>query len=130
MDRERFDQLLEAYGADFRRWPADARGAAVAFAAQHPETASLLEEARGLDRALDASLGDVAPSPDLTARILARAPRRARTFDRRALLALAACAAFGMVLGFGGGLLAPAPIEDESFFSMAFEAPFALEDEG
>jgi len=43
-------------------------------------------------------------------------------------LALAACAVFGVVLGYGGGLLAPPPLEDDVHFTMAFEAPFG--DEG
>ena len=39
-------------------------------------------------------------------------------------------AVFGVVLGYGGGLLAPTAPEDDSYFAMAFEAPFAFEDEG
>lgn len=128
MDRERFTELLDAYGADFRRWPAELRADAAAFAAQDAEAAALMADARKLDAMLDAR-EDAVPSPDLADRILAFAPRVVRpAFDRRALLALAACAVFGVVLGYGGGLLAPAPIEDDSYFSMAFEAP--LEDEG
>jgi hypothetical protein len=34
------------------------------------------------------------------------------------------------MLGYGGGMLAPAPAEDEAYFTMAFEAPVAIEDEG
>jgi hypothetical protein len=131
MDRERFEHLLDAYGADFRRWPSETRAAAAAFAAQDPEAAALLSEARSLDRVLDTAREAGAPSPGLAARILAQAPRAAaRAFDRRAMLALAACAVFGIVLGYGGGLLAPAPVEDEAYFTMAFEAPFGFEDEG
>jgi hypothetical protein len=129
MDRERFAALLDAYGADFRRWPAETRASAAAFAAQDAEAPALIAEARKLDAALDTAREMPAPSPTLADRILAFAPRVVRpAFDRRALLALAACAVFGVVLGYGGGLLAPAPVEDDSYFSMAFEAP--LEDEG
>lgn len=130
MDRERFAYLLDAYGADFRRWPAQARAQAAAFAAQDAEAAALIGEARKLDAVLDGARDEAGPSADLAARILAAAPRAQRpAFDRRAMLALAACAVFGVLIGYGGGLLAPAPAEDDSYFSMAFEAP-SFEDEG
>ena len=130
MDRERFADLLDAYGADFRRWPAEARAQAAAFAAQDAEAAALIGEARKLDAVLDGARDEAGPSADLAARILAAAPRAQRpAFDRRAMLALAACAVFGVLIGYGGGLLAPAPAEDDSYFSMAFEAP-SFEDEG
>jgi hypothetical protein len=127
MDRERFLHLLEAYGGDFRRWPAETRALAAAYAAQDADAASALAEARALDRALDAARHGAEPSAALAARILAQAPRAA-AFDRRALFALAACAVFGVVIGYGGGLLAPPPAEDE-YFAVAFEAPLAFEDE-
>lgn len=131
MDRERFAALLEAYGADFRRWPAAARGDAAAFAAQNAEAAALVADAAGLDALLDSARDETRPSAGLAARILAAAPRAQRpAFDRRAMLALAACAVFGVLIGYGGGMLAPAPVEDDSYFSMAFEAPSAFEDEG
>ncbi|MEQ1819265.1 MAG: hypothetical protein ABL871_11715 [Terricaulis sp.] len=131
MDRERFANSLDAYGADFRRWPAETRAAAAAFAAQDADAAALRIEAGKLDAVLDGARGEVQPSADLAARILASAPRAERqAFDRRAMFALAACAVFGVLIGYGGGLLAPAPVEDDSYFSMAFEAPSAVEDEG
>lgn len=132
MDRERFAELLDAYGADFCRWPAELRAEGAAFAAQPgSDAAALIGEARKLDALLDGARGDTEPSADLAARILAFAPRVQRpAFDRRAMLALAACAVFGVVIGYSGGLLAPAPVEDDSYFSMAFEAPSAFEDEG
>ena len=131
MDRERFAELLDAYGGDFRRWPAETRAEAVAYAAQDLEAAALIAEARRLDAMLDADKTSDEPSHDLAARILAQAPRVQRpAFDRRAMFALAACAVFGVLLGYGGGLLAPMPAEDDTYFSMAFEAPAAIEDEG
>lgn len=131
MDRLRFETLLEAYGANFSRWPADEREAAAAFAAQSAEAADALAEARALDAALEPARA-VPDTSALAARILAGAPRRTAStgFDRRALMALAACALFGVVLGFGGGLLAPLPpLEDDAYFAMAFEAPM-IGDEG
>jgi hypothetical protein len=131
MDRERFVELLDAYGADLSRWPANARAAGAAYAAQAPEAAALITEARVVDLILDAARGSDELSPDLAARVLASAPRAQRpAFDRRAMFALAACAVFGVVLGYGGGLLAPVPNEDDAYFTMAFEAPLAFEDEG
>ena len=123
MDRERFEVLLDAYGADFQRWPADARAAGEAFAVQNAEAAALLREAQTLDRALNLA----AETPDtsaLASRILAAAPRRLAAFDTRAALALAACAVFGIVLGYGGGMLAPLADQDDGYFTAAFEAPF------
>lgn len=122
MDRTRFEHLLEAYGADFNRWPAEECGSAAIYASAHAEeVAPLLAEARALDAALNHARG-AEVRPELAARILAMAPRAQRGgFDRRAVLALAACAAFGVLAGYGGGLLAP-PVEvDDSYF----EAPFA-----
>lgn len=131
MDRERFETLLDAYGADFRRWPPETRAEAAAFAAQEAEAAALVADARKLDATIDTVRDAPPPSADLAARILAQAPRAPRqAFDRRAMFALAACAVFGVVLGYGGGLLAPQPAEDDAYFTMAFEAPFAFEDEG
>ena len=45
--------------------------------------------------------------------------------NRRAFvaLALAACAVFGVILGYGGGLFAPLADQDDSYFDVAFEAP-------
>lgn len=130
MDRERFVELLDAYGADFDRWPADVRAVGAAYA-QAPAAAALITEARALDLVLDAARGSDEPSPALAARVLASAPRAQRpAFDRRAMFALAACAVFGVALGYGGGLLAPVPDEDDAYFTMAFEAPMAFEDEG
>ena len=123
MDRERFEVLLHAYGADFSRWPDDARAAGEAFAAHNAEAQSLLRETQALDRALGLAAG----APDtsvLAARILAATPRRRAAFDTRAALALAACAVFGVVLGYGGGMLAPLADQDDGYFTAAFEAPF------
>ncbi|HVK80361.1 MAG TPA: hypothetical protein VM915_07090 [Verrucomicrobiae bacterium] len=123
MDRARFETLLAAYGADVNRWPEGERAEASAYLASHAaELGSELRDAREIDGMLSHAAAE--PNTDaLAARILAAAPKRVEGFDRRALLALAACAVFGVVLGYGGGLLAPAPLEDDPYFAMAFEAP-------
>lgn len=131
MDRGRFEYLLEAYGADTRRWPADEREAAAAFATAE-DVATLMQHASALDAALD---GTRAESPDtslLAARILAFAPKRQRlAMDRYAPWALAACALFGIAIGYGGGMFAPPAGMDEAYFVMALESPFdALGEEG
>jgi hypothetical protein len=123
MDRERFEHLLDAYGADFRRWPVDERAPGEAYAAESAAAAALLAEARALDGALSLA-GDAPDASALVARILTSVPRRRAGFDTRAALALAACAVFGVVLGYGGGMLAPLADQDDGFFTAAFEPPF------
>jgi hypothetical protein len=135
MDRARFEEVLAAYGADFRRWPEDVRSAGEAFAREHAEDAvPLMREAQTIDNALGLAEENGDPAPELLVRrILKQAPRpQTRGFDRRALMALAACAVFGIVIGYGGGQFAPAPAEDDSYFSAAFAAPLdaAPGDEG
>lgn len=70
---ERFQQLVEAYGAEPRRWPTDERAAALALLVCSDEARHICEEARALDALLDALPGQEA-SPALHARILAMAP--------------------------------------------------------
>ena len=53
MTPERFQALIDAYGAEPRRWPEAERAAAVAFAGASPQTQAWLDEARGLDAMLD-----------------------------------------------------------------------------
>lgn len=54
MSLERLAVIVDAYGAEPRRWPAAEREAALALAATAPEAAALLAEARMLDASLDA----------------------------------------------------------------------------
>lgn len=131
MDRERFKHLLEAYGADFARWPAEERQAGEAYAAAHAdEFAVSRADERALDALLNAHRAPDAGAPELlTARILA-AHKRQRAVDWRAVAALAACAVFGVLIGYGGGLMAPVADDEAVYFEAAFEAPFAALDEG
>jgi len=111
MTIERLTQLAQAYGADLRRWPDDARVDARALAAADPAARRILDEAAALDAVLDASARAEA-RPALRDRVLASAieaglrPRARRAFglDRIAWTlgagwAAAACA--GIVAGVG-----------------------------
>ena len=109
MNGERLNHLVEAYGADWRRWPEADRAAAQALIEADPSAADrLLFEARQTDVVLDASPRP-AVSIALRDRVLASAlaagltPRRARrALGRLAWMfgagwAAAACA--GVVAG-------------------------------
>jgi len=117
MTAERFRAIVDAYGADPGRWPAEERAAAQAWAAQHRAAAeALLNEAAPLDAWLaDATVA--APGVALTRRIAASAPRpvrpRARLWWSGAAFVgagLAGCAAgaFAMSVALLAGS-APAP---------------------
>lgn len=75
MKAERLQALADAYGADLRRWPVSERAFAESLIAGEPSLRAVLDDAAGLDVLL-AAAPVVAPSADLTARILAAAPRR------------------------------------------------------
>lgn len=111
MDKRRLDALLDAYGADPARWPAAERNAAQALLASDPTAQARLEQARLLDRALDALPPAPAPAGDLAARIRNAArqpvapaitvPAPANTNSPwRFTAALAASAVIGLWLGF------------------------------
>lgn len=68
MNRERFLEILEAYGAHEHAWPVEERGAAKAYLAAHEEAQVALRAARDLDIALDAFQPAI---PDLSEGILA-----------------------------------------------------------
>jgi hypothetical protein len=122
MNRERFETLLAAYGADPKRWPAEERAAAKAF---NPDLAG---EARSIDALLDIAREAPQTNPGLASKIMNAAPRKAaRTsfaFDRRAALALAACAVVGVVVGYGSGRLAPVGEDPDAALMTALEMSF------
>ena len=84
MDTNRFAELLDAYGADPRRWPANERAAALALAQASTEARRLLEQATATD-ALLAMPPSIAPSSDLAARIMAQLPAQPASLDQRLL---------------------------------------------
>lgn len=80
MTPARFIALIEAYGADRRRWPEAERATADAFVVQHPDMAGqVLSDADDLDALLFASR-PLQPSTALRDRVIAaaivRAPRK------------------------------------------------------
>ncbi len=71
---ERFEALLDLYGAQPHKWPADERAAAHALLAQSADARAALESARALDELLDRASPVPALSADLAAKILAARP--------------------------------------------------------
>lgn len=75
MTLQRFSALLDAYGADARRWPSAERAAAVAFARDSAAASALLAEAAALDAMLDTDVV-AAASPQAHRALLAALPQR------------------------------------------------------
>ena len=73
MTLQEFEKLVDAYGADFVRWPVALRDQAVVLHETSPEAQAMMAEARALDGLLEqAPVGEVHAS--LVADILATAP--------------------------------------------------------
>lgn len=77
MTLEQLTALLDAYGANPQRWPAEQRAAALALVLRSPEARAKRDAAARLDALLD-SAPSTRPSPELAARVLATAGVRAR----------------------------------------------------
>lgn len=131
MDMQRLEVLLDAYGADPARWPAAERAAALALLAADPAAQAWLEQARRLDRALDALPPAPAPAGNLAACIRAAAqqrdagpaapkpipvPANSNRPAWRFPAALVASALFGLWLGFATG---PFPIDSGGTIDLA-----------
>jgi hypothetical protein len=135
LDLSRFEDLVDRYGGDLEKWPADLRADAEAFCAGSDEAAEMCAAARRLD-ALLAAPSDVRVSPALAERILAAAPkpvpepRMARTSRPRPSLlerlwpfgpvwrpaaALAGAALLGVIFGYS----VPAPTDTGFAFEVA-----------
>lgn len=127
MTPERFRAIVDAYGADSRRWPADERHAATEWAAQHRDEAdALCAQAAELDAWMSS---DVVPSPDadLQRRIVASAPKpkmpRAQVWWSGV-----AFAGVGAIGGLAGALAVsffvlsgtPSPAPDASYLTSSF----------
>jgi hypothetical protein len=145
MTPQRFAQIVDAYGADPRRWPDVERAAAQAFAQAHPrEAAAPLAAAAALDACLAADVVEP-PGRALQRRIVASAdisrplrPPRA-TWLRRPFMArpaawwipgaaLAGAGAAGLIAGaLAMSLLVssghPSVTHEPSYLSTGFDAP-------
>ena len=74
-----FEQLLDIYGADRTRWPAEARAAAAQLVAKDEDAQRLLAETEALDRVLEnAPVPALAAEAALAERIVAAAQRSPR----------------------------------------------------
>ena len=105
----RFEALLDAYGAEPRRWPADRRAAADALLARSAEARALQAAAARLDALIDTAAIEPAPA-HLMGRVIAAAPR-ARAPRKgwfAGWLKPSAGLAFAAVLGLAlGGVVSP-----------------------
>ena len=74
-----FERLLDVYGGDRTRWPAEARAAAAQLAARDARARRVMAEAEALDRVLErAPLPSLAVEASLAERIVAAAQRSPR----------------------------------------------------
>jgi anti-sigma-K factor RskA len=118
LSNTRFFELLNAYGADLRRWPTQESQDAATLLAESADARALLQRAQDFDARLALPESD-APSPWLRQRILATAQAHFVGYSRRSgwrdLLAelggwrlagpsLAAALTIGIALGLGLGL--------------------------
>jgi hypothetical protein len=82
-----FERLLEVYGGDRTRWPAEERAAAAQLAVRDEKARRVLAEAEALDRVLErAPLPSLAVEAALAERIVAaaqRSPRIVKTGTRQ-----------------------------------------------
>lgn len=100
---ERFEQIVDAYGADPGRWPEAERPQAEAFMAGSAEARAMVQGAQALDDWLDAAPSR-APSELLERRVIKAAPRaQGRVFGWASATGWAAAAAAGLVLGLSVG---------------------------
>ncbi len=125
MRPERFEELLEAKGADLATWPEAERRAAERLLAESPEARAALTQAQALDELLGETLTPTPAGEDLREAILAipvEHPRQAAarpTFGFRAIwqtglgLALAAGVA-GFALGITGLVEGPGSVPAEA----------------
>ncbi len=86
IDIQRFQQLLESYGAREDRWPAAERDGARALLQGSSDARKLRDEASRLDHILDLA-GSPEPSPALATRIVAAAQQAPGWADRLTAIA-------------------------------------------
>ncbi|BDW99919.1 hypothetical protein [Maricaulis maris] len=120
MTDERFFQILEAYGADPARWPADERAEAEAFALGHPDLiADAAQSERDLDALLDQLIEPERASPLLERRLLAQLPVPALP-SWMAPSAIAAALLVGAFIGFASGAMTVPGDTGDAIYADAF----------
>lgn len=91
-----FERLLDIYGGDRTRWPADGRAAAAQLVSRDAKARRILAEAEALDRVLErAPLPSLAVEAGLAERIVAAAQRSPRIVGSAGEMAAAATAGAG-----------------------------------
>ena len=126
----RFDALLDAYGAEPRRWPAERRAWAEALFARSPEARARCAMAARLDGLIDAAGVNPAPA-HLIGRVLAAAPKSQLAAEARPgrmrgwlaglmqpVLGLAFAAVLGLALGGIVSPFAPGDMADADAVSL------------
>lgn len=102
MNTERFISLIDAYGAEPRRWPESERDAALTLARENEAAGAHWRAAASLDRVLDEA-GVRGPSAALRQRVLGFAPRPRPAYRRVSWWApgasLAAAGVAGLMIG-------------------------------
>ena len=128
MTAERVRALLDAYGSEARRWPADERDAARTLIDAEPSLRAELEAARELDATL--ALHPEPPAPTINPLAITAVARAARdavpklgamrprsSFWPRAA-SLAAAAVLGFAVGVSGIGRGPAPLDQDDALAL------------
>ncbi|HAQ36018.1 MAG: hypothetical protein CMF74_08200 [Maricaulis sp.] len=121
MNRERFETILDAYGARTDRWPEAEREAAITYLETHPDARAALDAAAELDGLIQVAAVTHQPSEMLTARLLRAAPARAVLDNWHRV---AAAAALTLFLGIGGGYFGGGFLPDatnDAAYDIAFD---------
>jgi hypothetical protein len=106
MGLERFQELIDAYGAEPSRWPLAERAGAEALLANDAQARALVADAAALDALLDAAEAAPEPSDLLRHRVLRAAPRARAAISRFGWASgagWAAAAAAGVLVGVSVG---------------------------
>ena len=114
MTMSRFREIVESYGGDPDRWPAEERAAATTLASR-PEGRALLDRAAGLDGLLDTAPIPAPASQALVDRLLAAAePDRVAENARAPAEAPSLLARLRLALPELAGLLTPARLATQA----------------
>ena len=121
MDLDRFNAILEAYGADPSRWPDAERDEAEFFLKASTEAKASHDRAARLDALIAPAVITPVASEMLTARLLRAVPQPEFLGDWKHV---AAAAALALVVGLGGGYASGALVpagDDEAYYEIAFD---------